>query len=169
MLGEFPGDSYHAALPLSPVQSDGIFFPRFSCFGPEVALAAPGVAIVSSVPGNAFVAWDGTSMAAPHVTGLAALVLAHNPDFQTVYAARNAARVNHLFDTLRQTARPLSLGDPARTGSGLPDAVKAMQSIAAAGTVNGPPLQPTLVPDQVAELSRRIAAAIQGVLTQIQH
>jgi subtilisin family serine protease len=169
MLGEFPGDSYHAALPLSPVQSDGIFFPRFSCFGPEVALAAPGVAIVSSVPGNAFVAWDGTSMAAPHVTGLAALVLAHNPDFQTLYAARNAARVNHLFDTLRQTARPLSLGDPARTGSGLPDAVKAMQSIASAGTVSGAPLQPTLVPDQVAEISRRIAAAIQGVLNQAQH
>src|SRR5262249_26112402 len=127
-LGEFPSDSYHATLPVPPASPDGLFFPRFGCFGPEVAVAGPGVAIVSSVPENGFAAWDGTSMAAAHIVGLAALVLAHNLDFQTVFAARNAARVDHLFDVLRQSAQPVALGDRQRTGAGLPNAVTALQA-----------------------------------------
>jgi subtilisin len=43
------------------------------------------VAIISSLTADAFGASDGTSMAAPHVTGMAALVLAHHPDFKGQY------------------------------------------------------------------------------------
>jgi subtilisin family serine protease len=42
-------------------------------------LSAPGVAITSSVLGGGFAAFNGTSMASPHVAGLAALVLQKNP------------------------------------------------------------------------------------------
>ncbi|MET0405781.1 MAG: S8 family peptidase, partial [Cystobacter sp.] len=44
-----------------------------------VHLAAPGVDILSTVPGNAYQRFNGTSMAAPHVTGVAGLLAAQDP------------------------------------------------------------------------------------------
>ncbi len=52
----------------------------FSCYGQtSVDLAAPGVGIYSSTPGNTYASWDGTSMATPHVSGSAALLLSVEP------------------------------------------------------------------------------------------
>ena len=52
----------------------------FSNFGLRtVALSAPGVGILSSTPGNRYQSFDGTSMATPHTSGVAALVLAQYP------------------------------------------------------------------------------------------
>jgi subtilisin len=48
----------------------------FSSRGPEVKFIAPGVSIVSSAMDGGFANFNGTSMAAPHVTGLAALAVA---------------------------------------------------------------------------------------------
>lgn len=53
----------------------------FSNFGDYVDLAAPGDTIYSTVPNNSYTYLSGTSMAAPHVTGAAALVMARHPEF----------------------------------------------------------------------------------------
>ena len=45
----------------------------------SVAVAAPGVGIFSTWPGGTYKTESGTSMAAPHVSGLAALILSHSP------------------------------------------------------------------------------------------
>jgi subtilisin family serine protease len=52
----------------------------FSNFGAtSVDLAAPGVNILSTLPGNRYGSYSGTSMATPHVTGAAALIKSQNP------------------------------------------------------------------------------------------
>jgi len=53
----------------------------FSSTGPEVELAAPGVRIYSTYPGDRYSIKSGTSMACPHVTGTAALVWYAHPEY----------------------------------------------------------------------------------------
>jgi subtilisin family serine protease len=128
--GQFPPETYHATQVWGAPTPDGYFSATFTCFGPEIDVCAPGVAIVSSVPPTHYAAWDGTSFAAPYVTGLAALLLAHHPDLRTRFAGRDAARVDRLFELIRGSCRPLNFGDPRRSGAGLPDAVAALGLLA---------------------------------------
>jgi subtilisin family serine protease len=133
-LDEFPADSYHAQTLDTNVDAYGFFTAKFSCFGPQVGVCGPGVAITSCVPPNNFAAWDGTSMATPHITGLAALTLAHHPDFQAAqYKTRGPERVERLFQVIRASAHRVSLGDQSRTGFGLPDVLMAVGLQAQAG------------------------------------
>jgi hypothetical protein len=150
-LHEFPADSYHTQSLTPQMDANGFYAARFSCFGPEIAVCAPGVAITSSVPDNNYAAWDGTSMAAPHVTGLAALALAHHPDFQGAIRMRNAQRVERLFQIIKASCRPVMVGDQRRTGFGLPDAPRAVG----------------LMPSQqqpVADVGKNITGALGGLI-----
>ena len=51
----------------------------FSSWGPELTVVAPGSGIYSTYLDGSYVRLSGTSMAAPHVTGLTALLLKINP------------------------------------------------------------------------------------------
>jgi subtilisin len=122
-LGEYPQDTRHAqrALP-QLIAFSGVYATNFSAWGPQVAVCSPGVAVVSSVPGGGYAAWDGTSMAASHVVGFSALLLSHHPMLQSInYGARADQRVSTLYDILRVAAIPYAQVDPNRVGAGLPD------------------------------------------------
>lgn len=61
-----------------------------------VDLAAPGDYILSTMPSDLYVSWSGTSMAAPHVTGVAALLKGYYPSATTAQikeAVLNSATV----------------------------------------------------------------------------
>jgi subtilisin len=117
---DFPIDSTHALTVTRMQTGDGTFSPNFTCHGPEIGVCAPGVAIISTAPGAGFDAMDGTSMAAPHVTGLAAILLAHHPVFKSgLGKERSAARVDALFELIKQNSAVLPFGAD-RTGAGVP-------------------------------------------------
>ena len=74
----------------------------FSCFGPQVELSAPGVGVLSTWPSSTYRSLNGTSMATPHVAGVAALVKSRRPSWHG-----DRIRV-HLWRTA------LDLGTPGR-------------------------------------------------------
>ncbi|HXU69910.1 MAG TPA: S8 family serine peptidase [Polyangia bacterium] len=123
------------------VSPDGVFSPTFTCYGPEVAVCAPGVSIISTVPGG-YESQSGTSMAAPYISGLATLLLAHHPLFQPQMNPRGAQRVHALASMIRQMCTPYALGQN-RTGMGLPRVTSqvagALQPGAQSTTVVTPP------------------------------
>jgi subtilisin family serine protease len=119
-LGTFPSDSCHArAVTRESIGNDGVFPATFTGIGPHVALCAPGVAVLSAVPGGGYAALDGTGAAAALVTGMATLILAHHPFFQGPMKTRSEQRVDTLFNLLRVSATP-QFADPLRGGVGVP-------------------------------------------------
>jgi subtilisin len=136
--GDFPADTYHAqTIVPNMIGVNGVFAPKFTCFGPQVKVCGPGVAIISSVPGGGYAAWDGTSMAAPHLTGLTALIAAHHPAFANTAAPRNANWVDRLFQTVIATASSVGIS-PIYVGAGLPSAVAAFQRPAVQAATQAP-------------------------------
>ena len=104
----------------------------FSNYGKQnVDLFAPGVSIYSTVPDQGFDRADGTSMAAPVVSGVAALVMAYYPEL-TAVQVRDVLMRSAVPYAGQMVVRPGTEGEPvdfaalSRTG-GLVNAYAALQ------------------------------------------
>ena len=107
--------------------------PFFSAFGNTLDLVAPGVCITSTAANGAITEDEGTSFAAPHVAGVAALMLSVNPCLtrQQVYdiIEQTAQKVNN---TVSPFTYNLTAGRPNgawsnKVGYGLLDAYAAVK------------------------------------------
>ncbi len=92
---------YAKCLAVSALKSDNSL-PSWSCRGPEVELCAPGVDILSTLPGNKYGTMSGTSMASPHVAGAAALCR----------GTHRGLDMDHIRNILKSTAN--DLGNPGK-------------------------------------------------------
>jgi subtilisin family serine protease len=110
-------------------------------------LSAPGVDVLSAYPGGGYAVASGTSMAAPHVAGAAALLL----------SARPALDVRAALEVLTRTAVPLSTELPNNdSGWGRLDAFAAVLSVMSTGVITGRVL------DAVQPISGAAVAAMGG-------
>jgi uncharacterized repeat protein (TIGR01451 family) len=101
-----------------------------SPFGPrKPELSAPGLNVYSSYPGGRYAIASGTSMATPHVAGVAALLLSAQPTLS----------ITGTLYVLTSTAVPLAASLPSNdTGWGRVDAYRAVLAVfSAAGVITG--------------------------------
>lgn len=83
VTASYPSNYANVVAVAATDNKDGLAW--FSNYGAKtVALGAPGVDIASTYPGNQYAYMSGTSMATPHVSGAAALVLAACPNLNVV-------------------------------------------------------------------------------------
>lgn len=104
-------------------------------------VSAPGVDVLSSIPGGQYAFYSGTSMAGPHTAGLVALMISANPLL--------AGEVEQIENIIEATAQPVTTGEgcgedqsssiPNNTyGYGIIDALAAVQQslLATPATIN---------------------------------
>jgi hypothetical protein len=91
--------------------------------GRHIAIAAPGVDLLEPAPNESMQLISGTSIAAAHVTGIAALILERAPTL----------RPDDVRSVLMRSAAALSAPDARNdSGAGLTDALRAVESAGAA-------------------------------------
>jgi len=117
---------------------------RWSSTGDALELSAPGVDIISTLPGGGYGEKSGTSMASPHVAGTAALAMVSYPSWTN----------EQVGEQLRNTADDLgATGWDSKYGYGLVDADEAA------------PLTDTTPPAKVAGLTVTTVSCAQLDLT----
>jgi subtilisin family serine protease len=139
-----PGN-YNEVISLGATDDTDLIAP-FSSRGPSPTgkvspnLSAPGVEVISSVPGGDYASFSGTSMATPHAAGTIALMLSSKPallgDFDAVLNALNVTAVDRPDDTCG-TPDPTDNDPNYVYGEGRIDAKAAVDLVKSGGTLSG--------------------------------
>jgi hypothetical protein len=129
-----PPAIYSSVFTAGSINEDGNIS-SFSSLGPVLVdgsnrqkpdLLAPGEQVISSFPGGGYSTVDGTSFAAPHVTGVVALMWSANPSL--------IGNVPATMEILRETASPYTGSTPScgssqsGVGAGILNAYEAVQA-----------------------------------------
>lgn len=107
----------------------------FSQSGDFVGVAAPGVDMVSTVPGDGHCSDNGTSYSAPYVAGVAALLKAKYPSWTAT----------QIVAQIEQTAERSIPGHDLRVGWGVIDPVKALTDVDPTSPIESPRPEKNLV------------------------
>jgi subtilisin family serine protease len=130
----FPAADANVIAVTATDEDDKVF--RAANRGRHIAVAAPGVDLLLPAPGGEYKMTSGTSFAAAHVSGAAALMLERN-------AALDPAAVRR---ALIATARDLGpKGSDPQFGAGLVDAYRAILSVSQAGEARADAAVPAAV------------------------
>lgn len=106
-------------------ENDGLY--KMANRGSYIAIAAPGVEVLADAPGRAYAITTGTSVAAAHISGIAALLLEH-------HSSLTPADVRRI---LMGAAKPLGGANQSdEFGAGLADAYRAELSQGAPASGN---------------------------------
>lgn len=152
---DYPG-AYPECISVAAVGKD-LSRASFSSTNREVDIAAPGVSVMSTIPGGRYAAYSGTSMATPYVAGCLALVRGELKRLGLPVPGQV-----ELMAAMKKTARDLApVGPDTGTGAGLIQPVALLALLAKDATPPKPPEPPTPepLPDRVTiespELARR--------------
>jgi subtilisin family serine protease len=105
----FPHGTTQADTIIKPFGTDAKnFIADFSNFGPEIDVTGPGVGIISTVPSSGYAVMDGTSMACPAATGIAARLLSTQPNLLNM--TRNQQRSDEFIKFLNQNMKVMGFG-----------------------------------------------------------
>ncbi|MBI2621183.1 MAG: peptidase S8 [Candidatus Levybacteria bacterium] len=141
--------AYEGVLAVSASDKNDNLAP-FSSYGSNIFAASPGVSITSSVPGSDYKQASGTSMAAPHVSGLLALSISHKPELSN----------SELIDQIKQNAEKVGQysynedGWNPYFGYGRISAGKTLTAISSDETTEEEP-EPTLDTSSSSRLSKQ--------------
>ncbi|MDB9374410.1 S8 family peptidase [Nodularia sphaerocarpa] len=103
-------------------------------------VTAPGVGIYSSVPGNQYATYSGTSMATPHVAGVVALMLSANPSLTD-------AQIRQIIIETSGNSTPATSSMSLKISPVISEAIAQMVGNSTSATTMNLELQVTIVTD----------------------